>query len=293
MIRSATSLYAESPDSAHFAPPRRYEGHVNVVSSVLASAEHGLVTASYDGTARLFDTESGRTTRLIRLGQYVWGATLANSGNKLLTIPVLFEPATFELHTGARAGALNVPFSLCMAELRSEQSPFLNYRAASGLAVHPRRDVAFVAYSFDSLLEFDLANGRSAKWLGIPLTTSGRALRPKHVRVSPDGEFLLLWSVEQCVLWDLGYERTVRGFGSAADPGEETDLEPVYTCVVDAAFSPDGRAVYTAIASVVEKWTLSDRSDSASRRFDVDGFVSCLALSPDGGTLPLERRTGS
>ncbi|WP_320773463.1 WD40 repeat domain-containing serine/threonine protein kinase [Streptomyces sp. CRN 30] len=281
------SLY----DAAAFPLRRTLTGHEASVTSVAyGSGGRALATGSEDGTARLWDTTTGRARVLTGHEGYVNAVALSPDGKLLATgsddrTAKLWDTATGRLRT-TLTGHLDdvdaVTFSpdgktLATAcdhgMLRLWDTTTYRIRARVGgqghmnaVAFSPDGGTLALGSDNDKVRLWDWASGRMRI-----LTGHGRTLQ--SVAFSPDGRTLASGSDDRTArLWDTATGRL------------RTTLSGHQGYVTSVAFSPDGHTLATGSQDrTVRLWDTA--TGQARALTGHQGAVKAVRFSPDGHTL--------
>ncbi|WP_338898520.1 helix-turn-helix domain-containing protein [Streptomyces sp. TG1A-60] len=257
--REATrSLYA----AAAVPLERRLTGHTGTVASLAYSSDgRTLATGSYDGTARLWDTASGRTRKVLTDGT---GSDGTGSDGPGLVRTVAFGPdgGTFATSGSDEARLWDLDTGRVRASV-AVRDPDDDNMAAVGFAGDGR---ALAVAEGGQVL--DVATGR------VATTLKGPTGLEMAVAFSPDGRTLATSTRDRTAqLWDL-------------DTGSVLASVKSSTGVVSSlAFDSDGKTLATGTEDgTVQLWNVADGKrrttlTSASSR------VESLAFAPDGKTL--------
>lgn len=252
------------PIERQFGPPASKDafetGHTQTVTSVQFSHDgRRLLTASLDGTARLWDVESGKQIqRLFGHNWWVWSASfrreqdaqgqavdekrIVTTGQDGTAIVWSDETGQWTDDTQIRQG---IPF-------RGHKGPVFcaRFTPDGRHVVSGGYDRRILIWEPEAVVEFDFRN--LAEGLAPTETTyqelTGHTDTVRSIRFSKDGSLIVSSGRDNTVrVWDIGSEksiRTFRGHGSA---------------VAAAEFSADGR------------WILSAGSDGQAKRWSLDG----------------------
>lgn len=307
---------AFSPDSSHLAASNSHgrawiwrvaDGHLVKTlewpegPKLLAIAQDGLswdplgsrvVVAAFDGTARIFDTETGKQVHALTAGpprDTVFArARFSPDGRRVAVVGADGAAALFDAATGKEVARLaghsrlvnSLKFSadgstlVTASEDRSARTWDANTGKSLKVFVHdtPVRDAA-VNHDGTKILTGDLAGvvrlWDSANDHRIELT--GHDTRISQVRFSPQGDLALSASFDGTTrLWDSKTGNALGVFKGAAQPA------------IDIEFTPDGRFIVTA-GDDVRIWEVPQGAVSILHAHDAP--IWDIAFSPDGRLL--------
>ncbi|HEV3255605.1 MAG TPA: serine/threonine-protein kinase, partial [Gemmataceae bacterium] len=267
-------------------------GHENAVFAVAFCPDgKTLASASWDGTARLWDLTTGKEQAKLRRPGALWALAVSPDGKTLATTgesePVtLWDVATGqERCLGSPSGFAGLALTRDGKTVAAAGARLIKlWDVATGqeqatLRGDPEEGFPSVAFSPDGKT---VAAGTSEK--SVRLWTSdggkwreGTALKGhegwvRSVAFSPDGKTLATGSGWSAKLWDVatGKER-------AAFQGHKGTVESV-------AFSPDGKTLATGSEDrTVRLWDVATGQERAQQAHL--GPVYSVAFSPDGKTL--------
>ncbi len=235
-----------------------FRGHTGAVYSVAFSPDGKLVlTASQDGTARLWDIATGNELRRF-------------AGHKGGLAAAAFSPDGRYIVTGGNDQTIRLWDAASGAQLR-----LLSGHAAGVSSVAFSPDGRYVlSASGDTTAElWDAASGQPVR------TFSGHAGLVSQAVFSPDGHYVLTGSYDDTVrLWDVATADMVQTFS----PPASGFFNPRITSV---AYSPDGR--YIVAGSTDQTATLWDAA-SGGLICTFTGHtasVDAVAFSPDGSQV--------
>ncbi|MCT7986343.1 AAA-like domain-containing protein [Laspinema sp. A4] len=282
---------------AHIRERNRLEGHSDSVTSVSFSSDgQTLATASYDGTARLWDLQGNGRTTFKGHSDWVWsvnfspdGQTLATAssdgtarlwdlqGNERTTFKghsdsvfsVSFSPDGQTLATGSSDGTVR------LWDLQgNERSTFTGYsHYLLSMSFSPDGQTLATASSDGTVRLWDLQGNER-------VTFTGHSDSLLSVSFSPDGQTLATASSDGTPrLWDLqGNERTT--FTGHSDS------------VWSVSFSPDGQTLATASSDGTARlWDLQGNERTTFKGHS--GLVFSVSFSPDGQTLATASSDGT
>ncbi|MEU9146708.1 trypsin-like peptidase domain-containing protein [Streptomyces sp. NPDC048349] len=294
-----TSHTAESLESLRSAAalpyPRRLAGHTDTVYSVGFSPDGAtLATGSGDGTARLWDVDTGKTrTTLTGHSEAVLSVAFSPDGATVATAGLdgtarLWDAKTGKARTqlhGHTATVNSVAFSpdgATLATAGDDGTARLwdaqTGQARSQLTGHTDL-VNALAFSPDGHTLATISSDRTARLWDVD-TGRTRTVLTGHTRqllsvaFSPDGHTLATSSIDGPVrLWNADTGKT-----------RSTLTEPL-SPVQSVAFSPDGRTLATVGANhFTQVWDVATGAMSAALLGHTD-MVHSVAYSPDGRML--------
>jgi WD40 repeat protein len=265
-----------------------FQGHTAQVRSAVFSPDGSkALSASHDGTLRLWNTANGEELRCLR-GHLalVWSAALSPDGRRALSGGSDLTLRLWDVETGKELRRLRdsdgwimcVAFSpdgrralsggggsLYLWDLESGQK-LDRWEGHTGwvrsVAFSPDGRHALSGSNDKSIRLWDMATGKELRcFLALNAVLS--------VAFSPDGRQALAGGCDQTVhMWDIASGKELRAFR-----GHQGNVESV-------VFSPDGRWVLSGGADgTIRVWNVTDGSE-------VEGFgtekVLSVAFSPDG-----------
>jgi WD40 repeat protein len=220
---------------------RRFEGHTHSTRAVALSIDgKQAISASYDGTMRLWDTATGKELRTIRTGAGSAGLALSPDGKTVLTTSSIRPPLLrlWDLQTGK--------------ELRSFKG---HTRLGWPVAFAPDGKRVLSGAMDGTARLWDVQTGKQLRVLRHPtgvtgvafypdgqhaITTSGAQFKPNttsRVISAPSDWFLRVWDLEKKV--------------------EVARLAGHVGMIMDVRVSPDGRHVATAgLDRTIRLWAL-------------------------------------
>jgi len=221
-----------------------------VVSAAYTRDGKRILTASGDGTARLWDASTGRTLHIFRTSGALQQAAIDATGSRIAAASRRAGPFLWNARTGR--------------PIRLQRPP----AGASRVAFSPNGTLVAAAGEAPPGLAraIDIRVWRAAH--GSPVQTfHGHTKLVYHVEFSPDGRHLVTASADGTArIWTLG-----RSKGIVLQHGKTVN---------DARFSPDGERVVTASwGGNVRVWTVDG---SAVDSFPLDGRALSAAFSPSG-----------
>ncbi len=225
-------------------------GHTDLVRGAAFSPDGKLVaTASYDGTARIWEAGAGRSLKELR-GHTGWvrSAKFSPDGKSLVTASADKTARVWEVSTGQS-----------LQELRGHM------KRLWGAAFSPDGQRVITASEDGTARIWEAGTGRSLVEL------RGHTDQVYSAGFSPDGNFVVTAS------WD----KTAR-IWEASTGQSLTVLRGHTNGVTSAAFSPDGKWVVTgSYDSTARVWEASSGRSVRELRGHKT-FVTCVGFSPDG-----------
>lgn len=241
-------------------------GHADAVGSVAFSPDSSkVVTASKDGTARIWDAATGTPIckPLDGHSDEVSSALFSPDGRWIVTASLDGTARLWDVTSGEFAG-----------------EPFKGHKGAVVRAAFSSDGKRIVTASADWTARiWDAANGRP---IGLPLT--GHSGRVIDAAFAPDGDRVVTASEDSTArIWDIRDDRT---------PIAPFEVCNVFTTRV--AFSPDGERIATVLANgTVHVW-IRYRPASVFWRLDEANKPALDArFSPDGGRLAIAFEDGT
>ena len=219
-----------------------------------------LLTGGDDGTARLWDIETGAEIRCFEGHKSkVRSVTFAPDGATLLTVS---DDGTVRLWDAASGGAASV------AELRHFQEYIDRIRS---VAFAPDGATLLTGSDDGTARLWNAASG--AEIHCFEGHKAGILSRVQSVAFAPDGTTLLIGSDDGTArLWDTETGVEIRRFEGHGDWG------------VSVTFAPDGATLLTGSGGAARLW--NTETGAEIRRFEArNDLVQSVAFAPDGATL--------
>ena len=231
-------------------------GHVGPVWAVAFSSDGcRLATASYDGTARLWDAASGEELAALRHEDSVWAVAFSPDGSRVATCSHDNTARLWDAASGEELAVLLHEGGVSIVTFSPDGS-----RVATGSHDNTAR-------LWDATSGEELAILSHQGWVHV-------------VAFSPDGSTLATASYDDTArLWD-------------AASGEELAVLHHEGLVDDVAFSPDGRRVATCSHdNTARLWDAVGGEKLAVLRHE--DWVKGIAFSPDGGRVATDSQDGA
>jgi WD40 repeat protein/serine/threonine protein kinase len=263
--------------------------HQDVVADVAFSPDGArILTTSWDKTAKLWDTVSGRLIASFPHQGSVWHGTFSPDGDRILTASVdntakLWDAASGKLiasfdHQGAVNAAMFSPNGARILTASADNTAKL-WDAASGrliLTFAHQDEVTNGAFSPDGARILTASADNTAKlWdavSGAFLISFAHQNTVEDVRFDPGGTRVLTASADRTArLWDASSGKPLASFAHLDG-------------VIQAAFSPDGSRILTASWDGTAKlWDAASGELMAS--FTHQASLCHGAFSPDGNRI--------
>jgi WD40 repeat protein len=223
-----------------------------VYSAVFSPDGRHIVSASSDGTVKMWDAESGREFRTF-------------FGHTSRVLSVAFSPDGRRIVSASSDKTVKVWDTERGKEVRTLQGHTNNVTSAA----YSSDGRHIVSTSLDKTVKvWDSESGREL------YTLTGHTEYVKSAAFSPDGQRIISASDDKTLkLWDASDQ------GSASGRLLRTLSDTSW--VESAAFSPDGQCIVSASGSTVKVWDVE--SGSLFRTFSGHApFVKSVAFGPDG-----------
>jgi WD40 repeat protein len=240
--RSATLLNAETGDVVH-----SFSHSDQVVSAAFSPDGRFVLTGSWDKTAKLWDSETGKEVRSF-VGHKEWVTSVAFSPDGRLVL------------TGSKDDTAR----LWDAKTGRETCSFVGHSSeVRSVSFSPDGRTVLTGSQDGTAKLWDAETGKEVRsFVGLSSFVSS-------VAFSPNGRFVLTGTGTTAKLWDAEAAREVRSFVGHTDD------------VTDAVFSPNGRFVLTG------SWDRSAKlwdteTGKEVRSFKHPDHVRSVAFSPDG-----------
>jgi caspase domain-containing protein/WD40 domain-containing protein len=296
--------------------------HTSAISTIdVDSARHYLVSASHDGTARLWDLRSGdllqtfRSTSLTRRGIDISGTAISPSANVVAVAKLggilLFDPATGRLFrqlavapqisrlTFSQDGRFLAVGEYGVTVFRTSDYSQVFHEASEDFA--PTLGVDFAKDGRLAICSGKLIRVYSSDFKLIAARATTNKGLPFSVRFSPDNKKIAVGMI----------------FGDSVEVLSAADLQPIVALQappirfslragadlqlhgssaqaqyigVSVCWSQDSTKLYAACGTKIRSWKKQEAK--SVRDFDIDGSVTCIQSLPDGGVLYSLSRPG-
>jgi len=283
-------------------------GHNNYVGYGRFSPDGSLaVTASGDGTARIWDVGTGAEARVLRghLGGGLNSVEFSPDGARVLTASNDWTARLWDVATGAQLAVLaGHGGPVWRAKFNGDGSRIVTssfdrtarvWDAASGkalaLLVGHTLPVVDATFSLDGTFVVTASQDKTARvWDAATgsqvYVLEGHKLGIELVALSPDGTKVLTGGADECArLWELASGKPLLVLGNCRDVG--------MFAVKSAAFNPDGtRIVTTSEFKTATVW----RADTGAPLVVLQGhenWVDHVTFSPDGSRIATASNDGT
>lgn len=225
--------------------------HSAAVNSAAFSPDgQQIITASRDGTARLWSAATAKGTKILQDDAALFAAAFSPDGRLIAT-------ASWD----SIARIWNANSGRCAATLQG-------HRASVVAVMFSPDGQRIITASCDGTARLWDAN--SGEEVGI---LKGHTDAVNSAAFSPDGRYIITGSADGTVrMWSAATRRLVASLGEGRG-----------TAVVSATFSADGRRIVTASAdAIVRLWEVDAPASAPIITFNNGALVNAAALSPDG-----------
>ncbi len=242
------------------------EGARHVNSLVYSNDGRRIAASGYDGTVRIWDSETGEELHRLKVHDKRWGVTCVNfsrSDQEVLSN----SPDAAIMVWNAGGGQLETI-------LRGHEKGVSSFAFISGgrLIVTASADGSLRIWDFENKAAIALLN---------PLDRSGNKEERLKVASSSDGRRIVTWSYSSVTVWDV------------QNPKECSILTQLDTGASCAAISPNG--AYVAFSSDNESVTVCNAERGmqlAILRGHLD-LITSVCFSPDGQSIVSSSRDGT
>jgi WD40 repeat protein/class 3 adenylate cyclase len=268
------------------------KGHMDTVNCVAFSPDgRRIATASYDGTAKVWDNETGRELLTLKgHGGPVYSVAFAPDGSRIATVSWDGTGKVWDSETGRELLTLSGQMHLVWAVAFSPDGRRIATASWDGTAKVWDSETGreLLTLKSDASLVFSVAFGPGGRCLAMPsrdnsagvwdsetgrelFTLAGHTEYVCSVAFSPDGRRIATAS----------YDRTAKLWDS--ETGRELLTLKGHTGrVLSVAFSPDGRHIATASQDKTAKvWDTETGRDLMALKGHAS-LVFSVAFSPDG-----------
>ena len=310
-LRSMNIQYSPQGDAALAAaaelsyPRQHFIGHANEVTSLAFSANgREVITGSLDGTARVWDAQTGKALQQFQIYNIVnpppitWVAVstddryilaMGNSLTSSSTVVTVWD--TKANHEAVRISTFFTPNLAVFSQdgkylFTGSIDPVVEvFDLQTGRSVHkyffpaPTLSVLYVSPDGKyAITRTNLGQGTVQLWSLDKAVTKLQEFTfesvvsgaPQNVAVSPNGKFILIGYIGgSAVLWDIATGKIVQTFY-----GHQTEVRSV-------AFSPDGTRILTgSLDKTARIWNMQTGAELL--RLNASAAVNSVAFSLDG-----------
>ena len=218
-----------------------------------------LFTRLNDGTAKLWDTNSGKELFDLSNSHVIFPATFSDDGKQLATMSENGSVVIWDVSKGASSIMLG---QLMLGQLETTLSGG-GTRFSKRLAFSPNGDL-IAAFGGKTVEVWDVKTRQQL------LTLSGHKSTITSLGFAPEGHYIATGSADGTVkIWDTTPQSELLILSS-----------PPYIGLTDLRFSPDGKHLAGSLGSTMKEWDANSGKELSSMKVQ-DNAIIWFALSPD------------